>query len=392
MGIEPFDMEIHDSFGNKQKFTSIDELETFFSDEQENWKWIEEEEFKLVDLRGRMDPHFAAISTWVQQYKVDQLHPHTLRDYINGLYNQQRPPLLFAERAPGVNVMLIKNSIGGDHAAHALALLTGHAVPDFQNLQHVRLWSMLALPTAIDPEAWTSTERQKLSSARAALQRELTAQRKKIDAQQDELRSLNERSRKRYRALVARALRIASRKAVAINDSAASSIDQIRSTNSAFTEQMKLQAPVGYWTDKRLKHRNAAIGWALALIVYLLFAGCLGVWIFERAWQHAEGDFTGKHFLIVAGLGTILTLIFWISRVFMRIFLGEMHLFTDAAERSVMTQTYLSLIKEGGATEHERALILTALFRSAQDGIVREDVGGEVGIAAVAAKLLETKR
>jgi hypothetical protein len=389
---EDFNFNLQDIFGNSLAFTSLDELESFIEHEREEWQWLNQEGVGIVHMSGRVSGHFETIMTWIQQYKDEQIDSGTLGHHVYSLYNRERPPLLLSDFQPGATIGLIKEELGSAQADLALSLLTGHSQLDFQQLQHVRLWHMLALPAAIQPNAWAAAERNKLANARVALGRQLTAHRKKIEAQQNDLKTLNTNARMQYRSIAASALRIASRRAEIIKDAATASIERINATDVLFNEQMKLKAPVGYWNDKKEKHRKAAIYWAFGFVIYIFLSMFLGVFLFEKAWMQATGEFTGKHFLLVAGLGTALTLIFWISRVLMRIFLGEMHLYTDAVERRVMTQTYLSLIKEGGATESERALILTALFRSAQDGIVREEAGGEVGIAAVAAKLLEPRR
>jgi Family of unknown function (DUF6161) len=388
-----FNIELRDAFANKIQFTNLEQLRTFIEDEQAAWQWINESGFALTDLRGRFGPNFSAVLTWIQQYKDQALTLLQLRENLNSYYNPATPPLVLSDHAPGANVLLIRDALDADHACLALAMLTGVVTPNLQNLLHARLWSMLALPATIEPNIWLAVERDKLAKAREALRRELGNHRHKISDQQDELTTANTRSRERYRRLASFAMGSAIRRASNIGSKADDSIEKINATNAAFTLQMQLKAPVGYWNGKRTKHRIAAIWWSIGFAVYLIVAGCLAVYLFGQAWTHAEGDgLTGRHFLLAAGIGTVLTLIFWISRVLMRIFLGELHLYTDAEERSVMTETYLALIKEGAATEQERALILAALFRSAQDGIVREDIGGEVGIAAVAAKMLESRK
>jgi hypothetical protein len=61
-------------------------------------------------------------------------------------------------------------------------------------------------------------------------------------------------------------------------------------------------------------------------------------------------------------------------RIIVRLFLSQVHLAADAAERMTMVQTYLSL-KEGGSTfkDDDLRLILGALFRPTSDGIVKDD-------------------
>lgn len=70
----------------------------------------------------------------------------------------------------------------------------------------------------------------------------------------------------------------------------------------------------------------------------------------------------------------VITLGLWLIRTFARMFLSNWHLAADASERVVMVQTYLALLQEGsGLDTSDRELIITALFRKASTGIVRDD-------------------
>ena len=68
-----------------------------------------------------------------------------------------------------------------------------------------------------------------------------------------------------------------------------------------------------------------------------------------------------------------LTMFLWGMRVLVRMFMTEHHLSIDAQSRASMANTYLALIKEGSATEGERAIVLASLFRPVVDGIVKDD-------------------
>ena len=76
-------------------------------------------------------------------------------------------------------------------------------------------------------------------------------------------------------------------------------------------------------------------------------------------------------------LGT--TVYLWIARIVVRLFLSEIHLGMDARERVVMVDSYLALLnKDEGAIDNEhRTIILSALFRPTQDGIVKDDAAAD---------------
>lgn len=79
------------------------------------------------------------------------------------------------------------------------------------------------------------------------------------------------------------------------------------------------------------------------------------------------------YLVVTGGLTVLSTLAFWIGRVLMKLYLSEHHLRNDAEERAVMTTTYLALKHENAATDAERQIILSALFRNAPDGIVKDE-------------------
>lgn len=68
------------------------------------------------------------------------------------------------------------------------------------------------------------------------------------------------------------------------------------------------------------------------------------------------------------------TLSFWFIRILVRIFLSNLHLENDAAERVTMAKTYLALIRDGALPKGESInTVLAALFRPTGDGIVKDE-------------------
>jgi hypothetical protein len=74
---------------------------------------------------------------------------------------------------------------------------------------------------------------------------------------------------------------------------------------------------------------------------------------------------------LLAAIGLVLI---WIVRIEVRLLLSHIHLSTDAAERQVLIQTYLAMLKTSDTHAIEaRELILNAIFRSANDGLISSD-------------------
>jgi hypothetical protein len=182
-----------------------------------------------------------------------------------------------------------------------------------------------------------------------------------------------------------------------LNQESSAAIQSIQATEASYKEQMRLQAPVEYWESKAGTHR-AAIRWSRLNIVTFALLGTtalLGflVWLAVLANDIAIGKPSNDAavYLKFAAIGAILTTIaFWIGRVLLRIYLSDRHLLTDAEERVAMIKTYLALTNDGKVEATERSLVLGPIFRSAADGIVKEE-GPDASLAGILARAIDIR-
>lgn len=148
---------------------------------------------------------------------------------------------------------------------------------------------------------------------------------------------------------------------------------EMEALRKTFREEIALRAPATYWETKRQTHeRMTKITGGLSFGGIAVAAIVMGWLIHDllrsvapntppEAWRIAM--------LVLVGIFTV-----WGLRLVVRMFLSHLHLATDAAERVVMTHTYLSLMEGDQLTSKEdRQLILQALFRPASDGIVKDE-------------------
>lgn len=156
-------------------------------------------------------------------------------------------------------------------------------------------------------------------------------------------------------------------------EAVASHEQRMNNIESVFREKMALRGPVEYWSKRQEHHKDFAVGFGiLSFILIVLGGGGLALWASHvfgtipdngnpKAWQ-------------LASLVIVAVFLTWAIRLVIRLFLSHSHLRTDAAERVVMTQTYLALLEENKlAEEKDRSLVLGALFRPASDGMVKEE-------------------
>lgn len=144
---------------------------------------------------------------------------------------------------------------------------------------------------------------------------------------------------------------------------------ELKDIARAYDDKMALQAPVEYWEGRSETHADSARRFGQ----YVITAGIVGFGIVGiLAWvmiAQKALDYSRLALFFVLAAFVILGL-----RILVRILLSNLHLETDARERVVMVKTYLSLLREGkGLGDDDRALILSALFRPATTGIVKEE-------------------
>lgn len=188
-------------------------------------------------------------------------------------------------------------------------------------------------------------------------------------------------------------------------DTETSKLESLHSTYSTkldelaarFTQIKAIDAPSEYWSNKRWLHLYLCGGLFAAIIIVGVFGGwCLITQILRV--RVAIND------LIVSqpDLNPILLLpwslpilvgalgLFWLLRILVRVFLTQLHLWSDAGERVVMVNTYLALLtgtgtlggQSGVRLEHLEA-VLAALFRHGSTGVFPDDLTPPVPLAVL---------
>lgn len=176
-------------------------------------------------------------------------------------------------------------------------------------------------------------------------------------------------------------------------DDTQAELDRLKET---YDKHMALAAPVEYWDAKRKKHRLwsgvsfGAIVVGMGAAAYFLHTELQSVGQAVTASKAAAAASAAK--AQVAGSTTIqaladsattwhlgsfillATLSFWFIRLLVRIFLSNLHLENDAAERVTMAKTYLALIRNDDLPKGDNiSTVLAALFRPTGDGIVKDE-------------------
>lgn len=176
-------------------------------------------------------------------------------------------------------------------------------------------------------------------------------------------------------------------------DAAQTELDLIKKT---YDEHMTLAAPVEYWEAKRRKHRL----WSgISFAAIAIGMGTAAISLHAELQSVGKAVTAGKAATAAAGakvqasgmtalqtisdsattwhLGSFIllaTLSFWFIRLLVRIFLSNLHLENDAAERVTMAKTYLALSRNDALPKGDNiSTVLAALFRPTGDGIVKDE-------------------
>lgn len=172
---------------------------------------------------------------------------------------------------------------------------------------------------------------------------------------------------------------------------------ELTTLKETYDKHMALAAPVEYWDTKRKKHRFlsgvsfGAIVSGMGAAAYFLHTELQSVGqavtaskvaaAAAAAKTQAAGSTTTIQALADSAttwhLGSFIllaTLSFWFIRLLVRIFLSNLHLENDAAERVTMAKTYLALIRNDDLPRGDNiSTVLAALFRPTGDGIVKDE-------------------
>lgn len=161
---------------------------------------------------------------------------------------------------------------------------------------------------------------------------------------------------------------------------------EMQNLKDAYDKHMSLAAPVEYWETKQARHFKWMAVTGLVTAAGMVAAGALLHCELAAVAQQATSTTTTAKDGVVGVLSAIATwrlgsflllatLAFWVLRLLVRIFLSNLHLENDAAERVTMVKTYLALIRDGKLSSDSDNLkaVLAALFRPTGDGIVKDE-------------------
>lgn len=363
-------------------FNDWDKLQKWFVSERAQWAWLVRGD-GVTDLSGvstHVQNNFDAIANTLGSLRSRDHPVSSAQEVLTNL--DATGPIFCSEAPDGKLVLDIRERAGEVAGAYAYAFRKQvtdlrHATTPDQLLGAL----MTALPDMVRPAELSAQLKQERERYRNSLRSAIDRVEKSEKARAEVAVALLGRAK----LIGAQALRIrqkrwdASRKFWGVN--AHDAVNSIRAVEATYREAMGLQAPVEYWTTKATTHRTkeqSLRGWLVGYFILTVLAmavvfGVAGNFLLNHTVPVGQQQPIALYLVVTGGLTVLSTLAFWIGRVLMKLYLSEHHLRNDAEERAVMTTTYLALKHENAASDAERQIILSALFRNAPDGIVKDD-------------------
>lgn len=160
---------------------------------------------------------------------------------------------------------------------------------------------------------------------------------------------------------------------------------KMEDTEKFYDSELAVKKAVDYWAKKAQTHKFYSLIFGAASVILMLATLCsiinFGKYIIGLNIDEPNG--IGEKLLTQSGALQIwvyaffigaLTIIVWIIRLLVKVFLSNLHLLSDAKERETMIMTYLAFEREEQVLEKDdKNLILPSIFRVSSNGIIKED-------------------
>lgn len=405
--------------GRSKTFNNFDDIYNYFGTQAQKWldfggyskqkiffgeskkKYLQ---IRLVSIRQRWLDLQA-----MSRRPVGELEPSD-KDIIDRLDNSivNDPPISVDSSLGQFIAALI---LDADPSIAASAIDFHNASPDvvpFQNLTKAALSGAIAYELEVlglEPEA-ARKAKARIAQVRAELQADASTKIAEMSELLDEYRShmstIRDDAIKNdadFKAICETFINTIEKERQLAEDSCNTQREEFQESwqgiSSSYAEHLKIESSVRLWNERAIYYSKSAksrqsfvllIG-IVGLILSVAIAWAtldLARWLFNDAIINADNSAKVTHnglrptfhFELIFVASTILlylTMYLWCMRVLVRMYMTEFHLGIDALARASMAETYLALIKENAASDADRAIVLSALFRPVVDGIVKDD-------------------
>jgi hypothetical protein len=373
--------------GKDLVFALPDELTNWCEKLKQDWRWLTNTPCQRTwhDLERFVNAIQATANNWQRQIDSEDIRSRAQQDaqhHYQELLNSAEG--FFGDASATSFITELKQSNSGA-AAGAFAVLTGCSIELNSNATESFFTGIVRGFLYKNEIEWAATSHRKtLVELESEYQSKIREQQERLGRLEGENQRLNEKYAAALTAQCQSLDTLRDEKAALLNDLhaakdkvfgelAAKHEANLKNIEDTFHNKLALQKPIDYWKEKKATHVKLAkrFAWssALVLVTFGIGLGRLIYWAFGSLGPNDNPKHWQFGVTIIAAFFAI-----WIVRLMVRMFLSHQHLAADAAERVTMVQTYLSLSREGqGVAPADRSVILQQLFKSASDGLVKDD-------------------
>lgn len=382
-----FSLDLQDN-GGLFAPTTLAEITSWLQKEQAFWDWVHRGNrggSHDQGLRQALNQLNHAVNTVNQAQQYRESNPQHFRGQLQEIENQLRATFT-QQRFPHSSTPLAKRikeykEAAGDHAASFFASVF---VPPQQghHFQPQELVGWRGLVEGLIDRFGLNSAPQK--SRKQAAEQSFEQLRTKAESLVGEKATAYDALHRDYSALAESVKQTAgsqqtqfdeaqTKRDAAFDELVAHHKQEMEALRKTFREEIALRAPATYWDTKRQAHERMTKITGGFSFGGIALAGSLMGWLIHdllrTATPNSPPEAWRMAMLVLMGVFAV-----WGVRLVVRMFLSHLHLASDAAERVVMTHTYLSLMEGDQLTSKEdRQLMLQALFRPASDGIVKDE-------------------
>lgn len=375
-------------FVNKEiEFYNIDDLQKFNQSENQAWSWIGtaiQKDSNLGPVWNVFNNFFTAINEFIRNYNQAKNNKDQIVNFKNQLnnkiYTAVNQNYILQESPEGQFVTQIKDKYDVQVAGYCLAFLMKAKI-------------IFNSSTSLEGCFWAIQYLQGNTETVEAIQKSLELTKmdweEKFSSQYNDAKKNNEEITQEIEVLKSQQVELVAKSNVLLEKQEAdfqSKIqeyqEKLNDITHTYDNKLALQSSVKYWTDKKVSHQKAMWWVGIGTLILAFLTGGGFIW---AAYELLRETIAQVPLWKLGVMLAISSFGVWLTRLSAKIFVSNLHLWTDSSERVTMIQTYLALLREGsGPKDDERQLILQTLFRPSSTGFVKEE--GPTGFQEVLAQ------
>lgn len=367
--------------GDRLVFGSFEELRQWNTSERSKWIWVNEAGRPMTDwLVSSRDEFYNHIDQLAQQWQRVTQSPQEIINVhgrIRQIFQQflKENPRLMVSTSPAASfIFSLREKRGDKIAAGAYATVLGSQINTGGQIRADFFEGIVEAFLFKREVDWTGKANQHvINRLKAHYESEIHKQDERFRQLEEKNASLNNLFEAALKEKADLLQKLHQDQAADYAALTKKHVDNLTAIEKTYDQKLALHKTVVYWKVKEQHHKKLAKYCGVTTVVAMLVLGVgMGLAIYAVLTRLSANE-NPKHWQLgILIIGLFFSI--WIVRLLVRMFLSNLHLSEDAAERRTMILTYLSMSREGSQFEaKDKNLILQHLFRSASDGLVKDD-------------------